>query len=84
MHEEYATFALVIPGPPGSEQVAADMFARLDSITAPYASGRTLLSFLSHESTDRWWTPETRARLVAAKQVTDPLGVIRSNRPVAP
>ncbi len=80
--EEYSMFALVVPGPPGSDMAAAGIFARLDGITAPYASGRTFLSFLSHESTDRWWTPETRARLVAAKQVTDPLDVIRSNRPV--
>ena len=81
--EEYVMFALVIPGAPGSDLAAAGIFARLDGIVAPYGSGRTLLSFLSHESTARWWTPETRARLVAAKQVTDPLGVIRSNRPVA-
>ena len=76
-------FALVIPVPPGSEMAAQGIFARLDGITAPYASGRTLLAFLSHESSDRWWTPETRARLVAAKRVTDPLGTVRSNRPVA-
>ena len=81
--EEYSMFALVIPGPPGSEMAAEGIFARLDGITAPYASGRTLLAFLSHESSDRWWTPATRDRLVAAKQVTDPLGTIRSNRPVA-
>jgi len=81
--EQYAMFALVIPGPPGSDLAAAGIFARLDEIIAPYASGRTFLSFLSHESTERWWTPETRSRLIAAKQVTDPLGVVRSNRPVA-
>jgi len=80
--EEYSMFALVVPGPPGSDLAAAGIFARLDGIVAPYSSGRTLLAFLSHESTDRWWTPETRARLAAAKQVTDPLDVIRSNRPV--
>ena len=50
---------------------------------AHVASGRTLLNFLEFdEDPGKWWTPATRERLAAAKQVSDPLHTIRSNRPV--
>jgi hypothetical protein len=52
---------------------------------AHVASGRTLLNFLEGtEDPGRWWSPETRSRLARAKQDSDPLQTIRSNRPVNP
>ena len=48
-------------------------------------SGRKLLNFLdADEDPALWWSPETRARLAVAKQVADPLGIVRSNRPIRP
>ena len=50
---------------------------------AHVASGRTLLNFLEFdEDPGKWWSPATRDRLSAAKQASDPLQTIRSNRPV--
>ena len=49
----------------------------------PATSDRIPLAFLGDEHTDRWWSPQTRDRLVAAKRETDPLGIVRSNRPVS-
>jgi hypothetical protein len=58
-------------------------FAALDEAVGGASSGRVPLAFLGDDSTDRWWPAATRARLVAAKAETDPLGIVRSNRPVA-
>ena len=60
-------------------------FGRISAAVAHVASGRTLLNFLDGtEDPGRWWSPETRERLRRAKQASDPLHTIRSNRPVQP
>ncbi len=60
-------------------------FGRVSAAVAHVASGRSLLNFLEFdEDPGRWWSPATRERLTAAKQVSDPLDTIRSNRPVRP
>ena len=60
-------------------------FGRISAAVAHVASGRTLLNFLDGtEDPGRWWSPETRERLHHAKQASDPLHTIRSNRPVQP
>jgi hypothetical protein len=80
--EQYLVAAVGIPlGPGGGDAVEAG-FADLAAAVSSVSSGRAPLAFLGRRSTDDWWSPETRARLVAAKRSADPLGVIRSNRPV--
>ena len=80
--EEYSLFALGVPAAPGMEVDIAASFRRIDEAVAACSSGRALLAFLGEKSTDCWWSDETRVRLMAAKSTIDPLGVIRSNRPV--
>jgi FAD/FMN-containing dehydrogenase len=81
--EPYSVFAL---GVPAVRELVAPIelfFGRLSAAVAHVASGRTLLNFLEYdEDPGTWWSSETRERLAAAKQVSDPLGTIRSNRPV--
>jgi hypothetical protein len=81
--EQYNLFVLGVPAVP---ELVGPIHARFDSVTAAVegvASGRTLLNFLeSGDDPSLWWSPETRARLVHAKQASDPLHTIRSNRPV--
>jgi hypothetical protein len=81
--EPYNVFALGIPAVPELVPVIQMFFGRISAVVQHAASGRTLLNFLEFDETpDRWWTPETRARLAAAKDASDPLNTIRSNRPV--
>jgi hypothetical protein len=83
--EPYNLFALGIPAVPELVEPIEIFFGRLSAAVAHVASGRTLLNFLEFdEDPGRWWTPATRERLFAAKQVSDPLHTIRSNRPVRP
>ena len=83
--EPYSLFALGIPAVPELVAPIEMSFGRLGAAVAHVASGRTLVNFLEFdEDPGRWWSPATRARLSAAKQVSDPLRTIRSNRPVRP
>jgi len=83
--EPYNLFALGIPAVPELVEVIGVFFARISAAVAHVSSGRTLLNFLDGaEDPGRWWSPETRERLVRAKQASDPLHIIRSNRPVRP
>jgi len=83
--EPYNLFALGVPAVPELVAPIEMFFGRLSASVAHVASGRTLLNFLEHdEDPGKWWTPATRERLAAAKQVSDPLHTIRSNRPVRP
>jgi len=80
--EQYLVGAIGIPiGPGGGPEVEAG-FAEVEAAVSSVSSGRAPLAFLGRRSTDAWWSPDTRARLMAAKSIADPLGVIRSNRPV--
>jgi hypothetical protein len=79
--EPYAVFALGVPAVPELVPAIEAAFGRVAAAVAPVDSGRALLNFLGpDEDPGRWWSAETRSRLVAAKQVADPLGIIRSNR----
>ena len=76
-------FALGIPAVPELVAPISAAFDQVDAAVAGVASGRTLLNFLeSGQDPSLWWSPETRDRLVSAKQSSDPLQTIRSNRPV--
>ena len=81
--EPYNLFAVGVPAVPELAEVISTYFDRIGAAVAGVASGRTLLNFLeSGEDPSLWWSPETRERLVRAKQGSDPLQTIRSNRPV--
>ncbi len=80
--EPYLVGAIGIPFGPGGEPGVEAGFADIEAAVSFVSAGRTPLAFLGRRSTDAWWSPETRARLVTAKRSADPLGVIRSNRPV--
>ncbi len=81
--EPYNLFALGVPAVPELVEVIGMFFGRISAAVAHVASGRTLLNFLDGtEDPGRWWSPETRERLHHAKQASDPLHTIRSNRPV--
>ncbi len=81
--EPYNVFALGIPAVPELVEPISAYFERVDAAVSRVASGRTLLNFLeSGQDPSLWWSTETRERLVRAKQSTDPLQTIRSNRPV--
>ena len=83
--EPYNLFALGVPAVPELVAPIEMCFGRLAPRSHHVASGRTLLNFLEFdEDPGKWWTPATRERLAAAKQVSDPLHTIRSNRPVRP
>ncbi len=83
--EPYNLFALGVPAVPELVAPIEMFFGRLGAAVAHVASGRTLLNFLEFdEDPGKWWSPATRERLSAAKQVSDPLHTIRSNRPVQP
>ncbi len=83
--EPYNLFALGIPAVPELVAPIEMWFGRLAASVAHVASGRTLLNFLEFdEDPGKWWSPATRERLATAKQVSDPLHTIRSNRPVRP
>ncbi len=83
--EPYNLFALGIPAVPELVAPIEMWFGRLAASVHHVASGRTLLNFLEFdEDPGKWWSPATRERLAAAKQVSDPLHTIRSNRPVRP
>ena len=83
--EPYNLFALGVPAVPELVEVISMFFGRISEAVAPAASGRQLLNFLgAHGDPGRWWSAETRARLVCAKHAADPLHTIRSNRPVRP
>ena len=81
--EPYSVFALGVPAVPELVAPIEMFFGRLGAAVAHVASGRTLLNFLEYDDDPgKWWTPATRERLAAAKQLSDPLQTIRSNRPV--
>ncbi len=83
--EPYSVLAVGVPAVPGLVPAIQAQFGRIAAAVAPVDSGRKLLNFLdADEDPALWWSPETRARLAAAKQVADPLGIIRSNRPIRP
>ncbi len=81
--EQYNVFALGVPAVPELVPAILAAFDRVSAAVEGVASGRTLLNFLeSGQDPALWWAPATRARLVEAKQASDPLQTIRSNRPV--
>ena len=85
MTEPYSVLSIGVPAVPQLVPAIQAQFGRIAAAVAPVDSGRKLLNFLdADEDPALWWSPETRARLAAAKQVADPLGIIRSNRPIRP
>ncbi len=83
--ESYNLFALGIPAVPELVEVIGMFFGRISAAVAHVASGRTLLNFLDGtEDPGRWWSPRPASAWPRAKQVSDPLQTIRSNRPVRP
>ena len=83
--EPYNLQAIGVPAVPALVEVITAYLDRVGAAASSVASGRTLLNFLeSGEDPSLWWTSDTRDRLVRAKQASDPLGTIRSNRPVRP
>ncbi len=83
--EPFAVMSIGIPAVPELVPAIQGHFARIAEAMAPVDSGRKLLNFLEPgDDPAVWWSAETRARLAAAKQVTDPLGSVRSNRPIRP
>ena len=83
IEEEYLLQAIGIPAVPQLVPPIEAGFAALETAVASVGTGRAPLAFLGETPTDRWWSAQTRARLVAAKQDLDPLGIVRSNRPVS-
>ncbi len=83
--EPYSLLAVGVPAVPQLVPAILGSYAALDRAVEPVASGRRLLNFFGEDDDPAdWWSPETRARLAAAKQVADPLGLVRSNRPIRP
>ncbi len=83
--EPYHVLAIGVPVVP---ELVEPIRLHLDRVSASVAhlrSGRTLLNFQERgEDPGLWWSPETRARLHRVKRASDPLDLIRSNRPVRP
>lgn len=83
VREPYNLFLLGIPAVPELVPAIEDCFARVDAAVADATSGRTLLNFAGARAGADWWSAPHRERLVRAKVEADPLGTMRSNRPVA-
>jgi hypothetical protein len=82
VHEPYNLFLLGIPAVPELVPLIEGSFARVGAEIGDAASGRVLLNFSGARAHADWWTEQDRDRLVRAKVEADPLGTIRSNRPV--
>lgn len=82
VHEPYNLFLLGIPAVPELVPVIEACFERTGAAVADAASGRTLLNFGGAHARSTWWSDADRERLVRAKGESDPLGTLRSNRPV--
>jgi FAD/FMN-containing dehydrogenase len=81
--QPYQLYALGIPVMPALVEPIHAALARVEDAVAPASSGTTTANFLhAGGDVDRCWPPEVRARLRAVKAEADPLGTIRSNRPV--
>ena len=79
----YQLFALGIPVAPSLVDPIRARLAQVQDAVAEVATGTTVSNFLDAEGdVDRCWPPDVRARLRATKADVDPLGTIRSNRPV--
>ena len=83
VHEPYLLFLLGIPAVPELVPAIEACFDRTGAAVADAASGRTLLNFGGARAQSRWWSDADRARLVRAKDESDPLATLRSNRPVS-
>ena len=81
--EPYQLFALGIPAVPALVEPIRAGLDRVELAVAPVSSGTTAPNFLhAGGDVDRCWPADVRARLRAIKADADPLGTIRSNRPV--
>jgi hypothetical protein len=81
--EPYSLLAIGVPAVPQLVPAILAAYARLDEAVAPVTSPRRLLNFMGEDGDPAdWWSPDTRSRLAAAKRVADPLGLVRSNRPI--
>jgi FAD/FMN-containing dehydrogenase len=81
--QPYQVYALGFPVLPDLVDPIRAALRRVEEAVAPASSGTTTANFLhAGGDVDRCWPPEVRARLRAIKAEVDPLGTIRSNRPV--
>jgi hypothetical protein len=81
--QPYQLFALGIPVVAALVEPIRAALRRVEDAVAPVSSGTTTSNFLhAGGDVDRIWPAEVRARLRAVKTEVDPLGTIRSNRPV--
>jgi hypothetical protein len=82
--EPYAWFALGVPVAPEVAAAVGASFEQLSAAVGRHSSGRTLLNFQGADSDPgRWWSTTTRQQLQAVKGLSDPAGLVRSNRPVS-
>jgi hypothetical protein len=69
---------------PGIEPQIHERMALLDTALAPFSTGRRFFNFTPGADPSSAIGVEQLARLREIKRRRDPLGVIRSNRPVLP
>jgi FAD/FMN-containing dehydrogenase len=82
--EPFALWAGGVPVVPQLELAIPQTFEALDAALGPWSSGRRMPNFTGGaQSDDAGYDPETLSRLRQLKQQRDPLGVIRSNKPVS-
>jgi FAD binding domain len=83
VEESYQLFLLGIPAVPELVGPLLGQLAQAEHAMAPFASGRRMFNFLgSGADPSDAFAPDALERLRAIKVERDPLGVIRSNRPV--
>jgi hypothetical protein len=81
---EFLVFYLGIPMVPGIEPQIHERMALLDTALGPFSTGRRFFNFTPGADPSSAIGGEQLARLREIKRRRDPLGVIRSNRPVLP
>jgi hypothetical protein len=78
----YLQFAVGIVPEPGARQPLLDRFAKLEAAMEPWGAGRYRSFSMSPIEAGQAFSPETVARLQAAKAKHDPDGVFLANHPV--
>jgi hypothetical protein len=79
----FQLFALGVPAVPELAAAIPHAFAAIDAAVGHYATGRRMPNFSGDGQDDTaGYDPATMVRLQEIKRSRDPLGVIRSNKPV--
>ena len=79
---EYLLFLLGIPAVPEIVPAIRERMSAMEAAMAPFSEGRQFFNFLPSSDPSSAIGAEELARLREIKRRRDPLGVIRSNRPV--